>query len=342
MMDASEPSNINVFRNQHQIGVISIMKNVLVTLPVKETHQARIREAAPGCNVLFVPGREVTEEQVSEANVIIGNVPAKMIRGSERLELLQLESAGADAYLAPGLLSESTVLCNATGAYNRTVSEHAVALTLMLMKKLYLYRDEQKKSLWKDCGNVSSPVGAVVLVVGLGEIGLQYAKIMKAMGAYIIGVKRRPGSCPDGIDELVQTDEIDSVLPRADVVFSILPSTKGTVHFYTSERFRLMKNSALFINCGRGNAVESNVLLKALQDGEIAGAAVDVTEPEPLPDDHPLWLQENMIITPHVAGGYHLPHTLECIVDIACENLAHWLKGEEYRNVVDFETGYKR
>ena len=126
------------------------MKNVLVTLPVNETHQSRICEAAQGCNVLFVPGREVTEEQVSEANVIIGNVPAKMIRGSEHLELLQLESAGADAYLAPGLLSESTVLCNATGAYNRTVSEHAVALTLMLMKKLHLYRDVQKKSLWKD------------------------------------------------------------------------------------------------------------------------------------------------------------------------------------------------
>ena len=100
MMDASEPSNINVFRNQHQIGVICIMKNVLVTLPVKETHQARIRDAAQGCNVLFVPGREVTEEQVSEANVIIGNVPAKMIRGSERLALLQLESAGTDAYIA--------------------------------------------------------------------------------------------------------------------------------------------------------------------------------------------------------------------------------------------------
>ena len=116
------------------------MKNVLVTLPVKETHQARIRDAAQGCNVLFVPGREVTEEQVSEANVIIGNVPAKMIRGSERLELLQLESAGADAYLTPGILSESTVLCNATGAYNRTVSEHAVALTLMLMVLVFFGR----------------------------------------------------------------------------------------------------------------------------------------------------------------------------------------------------------
>ena len=318
------------------------MKNILITLPVNERHRQRINEIAQDCRVLYVPGSQVTEEQVSAASVIIGNVPAKMIRASERLELLQLESAGADAYLAPGLLAGSTVLCNATGAYNRTVSEHAVAMTLMLMKKLHLYRDLQKDSLWKDCGNVSSPVGATVLVVGLGEIGLQYAKIMKAMGANIIGVKRRPGACPEGIDELVQTDAVDTVLPRADVVFSILPSTKGTVHFYTEERFQLMKNSALFINCGRGNAVDSNVLLKALQNGEIAAAATDVTEPEPLPADHPLWKQENMMITPHVAGGYHLPHTFECIVDIACENLTHWMKREEFRNVVDFETGYRR
>ena len=318
------------------------MKNILVTLPVNEKHRQRINEIAQDCRVLYVPNSQVTEEQVSAASVIIGNVPAKMIRASERLELLQLESAGADAYLAPGLLAGSTVLCNATGAYNRTVSEHAAALTLMLMKKLHLYRDMQNDSLWKDCGTVSSPVGATVLVVGLGEIGLQYAKTMKAMGANIIGVKRRPGPCPAGIDELVQTDAVDTVLPRADVVFSILPSTKGTVHFYTEERFRLMKNSALFINCGRGNAVDSNVLLKALQNGEIAAAAVDVTEPEPLPADHPLWKQENMVITPHVAGGYHLQYTFECIVDIACENLTHWMKHEEFRNVVDFETGYRR
>ncbi len=318
------------------------MKNILVTLPVNEKHRQRINEIAQDCRVLYVPNSQVTEEQVSAASVIIGNVPAKMIRASERLELLQLESAGADAYLAPGLLAGSTVLCNATGAYNRTVSEHAVALTLMLMKKLHLYRDMQNDSLWKDCGIVSSPVGTTVLVVGLGEIGLQYAKTMKAMGANIIGVKRRPGPCPAGIDELVQTDAVDTVLPRADVVFSILPSTKGTVHFYTDERFRLMKNSALFINCGRGNAVDSNVLLKALQKGEIAAAAVDVTEPEPLPADHPLWKQENMVITPHVAGGYHLQYTFECIVDIACENLTHWMKHEEFRNVVDFETGYRR
>ena len=318
------------------------MKKILVTIPVKECHKARINELASGCSVTYVPAGQATEEQVAEASVIIGNVPAKMIKASEKLELLQLESAGADAYLPAGILSEKTVLCNSTGAYNRTVSEHAVALTLMLMKKLYLYRDQQNRSQWKDLITAMSPAGATVLVVGLGEIGLQYARIMKAMGAYIIGVKRRAGECPEGIDELVLTDEIDEVLPRADVVFSILPNTKKTVHFYTAERFRMMKESAVFVNCGRGNAVAGDVLLEALREGQIAAAAVDVTEPEPLPADHPLWQQENAVITPHVAGTYHIPYTLECIVDIACENLGHWMKGEDFCNVVDFETGYRK
>lgn len=318
------------------------MKTILVTIPVNENHRVRLSAIAQNCCVQYTSAAEVTEAQVAEASVIIGNVPANFIKASDRLELLQLESAGADAYIAPGVLSDSTILCNATGAYSRAVSEHAAALTLMLMKKLYLYRDAQNESRWSDFGIVSSPVGATVLVVGLGDIGLHYAKIFKAMGAYVIGVKRRAGLCPEEIDELVLTDAIDAVLPRADVVFSILPSTGNTIHFYTEERFRLMKQSAVFINCGRGNVVESDVLLRALREGEIAAAAADVTEIEPLPSDHPLWQQKNMVITPHVAGGFHLPYTFECIVDIACENLAHWTRGEIYRNAIDMNTGYKR
>lgn len=318
------------------------MKCILVTIPVNDAQQDRLRAIAGENPIQFVPAAQVTGEQIAQASVIIGNVPARLIQASERLELLQLESAGTDAYIVPGVLAKGTALCNATGAYNRAVSEHAVALTLMLMKKLYLYRDAQNQARWSDFGTVTSPVGATVVVVGLGAIGLQYARTLKAMGATVIGVKRRAGACPEGVDELVTTDAIDTVLPRADVVFSILPNTKGTVHFYTEERFRLMKNSALFINCGRGNAVDSDVLLQALRTGEIAAAAADVTEPEPLPEDHPLWRQENMVITPHISGGFHLPHTFECIVDIACENLTHWKKGEAYRNVIDFETGYKK
>lgn len=318
------------------------MKTVLVTIPVNDGQRRRLAAAAGDLRLLYIPAARVTEEDILEADAIVGNVPAGLLHAPGRLSLLQLDSAGADAYVKPGVLAESTALCNSTGAYSRSVAEHAVGQTLMLMKNLHLYRDTQFSGAWVDYGAVTSPVGAVVLVVGLGDIGMRYAAILKGMGAYVIGVRRRPGPLPEGIDELVLTDAIDTVLPRADVVFSVLPSTPATTHFFTQARFRLMKNSAYFLNCGRGTAVDSDVLLWALQTGEIAGAAADVTDPEPLPPDHPLWRQKNMLLTPHVAGGFRLPYTMERIVDIACENLVHWQKGEPLCNVVDRNTGYRR
>ncbi|MCR4672116.1 MAG: D-2-hydroxyacid dehydrogenase [Lachnospiraceae bacterium] len=303
---------------------------------------AKFDECAGCGRVFYVPQEDLTEELVAEASVIIGWAAPSMIRASEKLELLQLFSAGADAFVAPGILSENTVLCNATGAYGKAVAEHAFALTLMLMKKLYLYRDAQVTGSWTDFGPVTSPGGATVLIAGLGDIGLYYARLMKSMGAYVIGVKRRQYEKPEEVDELVLTGEIDKVLPRADIIMSVLPGTDETRHFYTKERFSLMKKSALFINCGRGNAVESEVLLSALRNGEIAAAAIDVAEQEPLPAESPLWSQENLIITPHVAGSYHLPDIMEGIVGIACENLRHWAGDRQYRNVVDKKSGYKK
>ena len=165
---------------------------------------------------------------------------------------------------------------------------------------------------------------------------------MKAMGARVIGVKRRAGNCPDCVDELVMTQDLDTVLPRADVILSILPNTAATRYIYTAESFDKMKDSALFINCGRGNAVASDVLVQALTEHKIAAAAVDVTEVEPLPADSPLWQLENLVITPHISGGFHLSETFERIVNIAAENLSAYLGGRELRNVIDFSTGYKK
>lgn len=123
---------------------------------------------------------------------------------------------------------------------------------------------------------------------------------------------------------------------------SILPNTAETRYLYTDTRFDLMKDSAVFINCGRGNAVSAEVLYQALSEHKIAAAGVDVTELEPLPVDSPLWGLENLVITPHISGGFHLPETFERIVDIAAGNLSAFLAGKELRNVVDFATGYAR
>ena len=318
------------------------MKKILIALETGEAEQAAFRQAAAGCEVVFTTPGEATEEQIREACFIVGNVPAGKIAASENLDVLQLFSAGADAYLGRGVLAEKTVLCNATGAYGLAVSEHAFALTMMLIKKLHLYRSSQLRCRWEDHGQVTSLVGATVLVAGLGDIGLSYARLVKAMGARVIGVKRRAAACPPEADELVLTEDFDRVLPEADVIMSVLPGTEETTRFYTAERFRRMKNTAVFINCGRGSAVSDEVLLHALRTGEIAAAAIDVSETEPIAPDSPLWREEKLVITPHVAGNFHHPSIYRGVLDIALENIAAYLAGRPLRNIVDPATGYIR
>ncbi len=310
------------------------MIQVLVVLPAEARHRIRLEAAGKGCGLVYVPKTEVTAEQIARADVIIGNVPPALIRASDRLRLLQLFSSGSDAYTRPGILAPQTLLANAGGAYGQTVSEHALALMLALMKKLPLYRDAQRERRWTDRGPVTSPRGAVVAVIGLGDVGRSFARLVKALGAVVIGVKRSPGEKPDYVDALYTTDRLDEVLPLADVIFSALPASAETRGLYTAERFAAMKNSAFFINCGRGSAVAPAVLQTALERGEIAGAAIDVTDPEPLPPENPLWSIENLIITPHVAGGFHLAETLERVVDIACENLSAYVEGRPLKNLI--------
>ncbi len=318
------------------------MNTVLVTLPVEERHKPILEKAGPGCRFVYCGMNGATPELVQDADVILGCVPAHMIQASPKLKLLQLYSAGTDPYIVPGVLDKDTILTNATGAYGKAVGEHAFAMVLTLQKNLHRYRDAQRAHRWTDHGQVCSLSDCTVLVVGLGDIGLHFARLCKAMGAHTIGVKRRPGACPEGVDELCLTAELDSVLPRADVVASFLPGTGDTRALYTAERFAAMKNSAVFINCGRGNAVQTGVLADALRGGKIAAAGIDVCETEPLPEDSPLWELENLLITPHVSGNFHLPDILEKIVQLSAENLSAYLAGKPLRNIVDFETGYKK
>ena len=317
-------------------------KKVLVVIPVQERHKEKLEKAGKGCRFIYSSPTEVDESVIADAEFIIGNVPAEKIRASNRLEFLQLNSAGADPYVIPGILSDGTILTNATGAYSKAVAEHMFGMMFMLQKKLHLYRDAQARTEWTDEGTVVSITDATVLVVGLGDIGLHFARMAKALGAYTLGIKRRKCECPDGVDELYTTEQLDEVLPRADVIVSFLPGTKETHHIYTKERFALMKKQAIFLNGGRGSAVDTDLLYEVLKNHQIMAAGIDVTDPEPLPAEHPLWKQDNVMITPHISGQYHLPETFERIVDIAAENLEAYLNGRSLRNVVDFATGYKK
>ena len=317
------------------------MKNILVVMPwITDEYKAAIESVAIGHSVKYLMPSEVTENDIENTDIIVGNVSPSLLHG-QSLEFVQLTSAGADAYVKEGLLNRDTVLCCCTGAYSQTVAEHALAVTLMIMKDLHLYRDSQLESKWAPGGTTSSIDSSTVIVVGLGDIGRYYARMAKALGAYVIGVKRRASEKPDYVDELYTTAQFDEIVGRGDVILSVMPSTPETIHFFTRERFELMKDSAIFLNCGRGTAVSMDVLYDVLSNGVIASAGVDVFETEPLPENSPLWGLKNLVITPHASGFFHLPATLGRVMDICINNLEAFLNGKELKNIVSYETGYK-
>ncbi len=310
-------------------------KEILVLLPVRDCHRKILETAGAGCHFVYDSANEAGTEEITRAGIIIGNPPPDRLKESPRLEWLQLGSAGADDYIKPGILDQRTILTNAVGAYGKSVAEHTFAMMLMLQKKLHLYRDNQSQSVWADEGSITSITDMTVLIVGLGDIGLHFARMCSALGAHTTGIKRRLCPCPEGVDELYTSKHLDELLPGADVVASFLPGTEENYHLYTAERFARMKPSAIFLNAGRGNAVDPDVLSQALVAHQIASAGIDVTDPEPLPPDHLLWKLPDIMITPHVAGGYHLDGTFERIIEIAAANLDAYLHNRPMINVVD-------
>ena len=312
---------------------------VLVIVPTNEKHRAWLEAAAPDAE--FIYNKKASREEIAQADVILGNAAPSMISPEDKLQWLQTNSAGVDGYL-DGCLPKNAVLTNATGAYGLAISEYMLAVWLELMKKLHTYRDVQHTSTWKDLGPVTSAWESTVLVLGLGDIGGEFAKRAKALGAYVIGVRRKGTDKPDYVDELILTEKLDEYLPKADCVAITLPGTKETKGMFGAERLAKMKDGAILLNVGRGMIVDSDALVDALESGKLSGAGLDVTDPEPLPADHPLWKQKNAVITPHVSGGFHLEETHNRIIRIMAENLRAFCAGKPLKNVVDFETGYRK
>lgn len=316
------------------------MKNILVLVPTNDQHKKLLEEKAPGAGFIYADDRTATAAQVKNANIIIGSPSPALIKDSKNLELLQLQSAGVGEYAEKNVLPEGVVLTNASGAYGLAISEYMLAVVLELFKKLHLYRDKQMKSDWSNAGSVKSIYGSTALIAGLGDIGGEFAVRLKALGAYTIGIRRRDADKPDYLDELHFMDKLGELLPRADIVALSLPGTKLTNRVINRETLKLMKQDAVLINVGRGSAVDTEALCDALENGQLAGAALDVTDPEPLPSDHRLWGIRNAVITPHVSGGFSLQETHDRIIRICAGNLEAFLEGKSLKNVVDLSAGY--
>ncbi|MCL2702885.1 MAG: D-2-hydroxyacid dehydrogenase [Defluviitaleaceae bacterium] len=320
------------------------INQILVLLDLSGAQKAEFESIYSGASYVYMEPQSVTEEAVKTADIIIGPVPRAMVqklpkRGG-RLKWMQLTYAGSDHMQAPGVFPEDAVLTNASGSYGDAMAEYMLGMLFTIKKNLHICRDNQNKGLWKSVPSGTLVDGAVTLVIGLGDIGGAFARRMDALGSYIIGVRRSNTDAAPGVSEMHLPGSIDALLPRADIVALALPSTPETRHTLSEARIAALKKDAVIINVGRGTAIDTEALCDALYGNKIGGAALDVTEPEPLPENHRLWAAPNCLITPHVSGANDAEKTYEKIVDLCLHNFRAFVSGGEMRNVVDFERGY--
>ena len=315
---------------------------VLVIVPFKEDHMARIREAAgPDSTVeqLVVknpkPFDTSLRDAIMQADVVIGEPPLKLLH-SEGIPVkwVQMTWAGTDMYTdTVSGFPEGMVLTNVAGAaYGHIMSQYVVGQILAITQNLGMYARQQLTTSWTDLGENMTLEGANVLIYGAGDIGQCVAKRLSGFDcARITGVCRDTEKPRPHFDELVSLQRAEFLLPQADVVVGCIPNAPQTKRYFNDRRLRLIKQGGVLVNVGRGNFVDGEALNNVLSEGLLRGAALDVTDPEPLPHNHPLWRNPRCLITPHVSGGAfaHSEGTEERICEICCDNLRRYRAGEE-------------
>ena len=314
------------------------METILHLLPLTAEQQAAFRSAAPEAEHLFLPthdrgGAHIPPDWRKRVTILMGFVPPQDLKTFPNLKWVQSWNAGVDPYLVPGVLPEGVVLTCAAGAYGPAVSEHMLATLLAICKHLPDYRDQQRDHLWRDLGPVHSLHGKTVLVGGTGDISRHFARLCRALGAATVWGLHRSDRPVEDFDRTFPLSEIDALLPQADVVALALPHNADTAGLMDRRRLLLMKPDAVLLNAGRGSAVDCAALAEVLSEGHLLGAGMDVTSPEPLPPDHPLWDAPRALITPHTAGGYdHMALTLDNLAALFLDNLNRWLAGRPLRS----------
>lgn len=306
--------------------------------------KARIEETAVanGFKTVYFEGSEDACRNSGGCEILYGSLPHDAIRADKELKWMQCSFAGVDRVTDPSIYPhENVIVTNSAGAYGVTISEHMIAVTLMMMRRMREYAEQTARKEWGLLGEIDSIMNSVITIVGMGDIGTNYAKRVKALGASCVrGVRRTHKPGPDCYDEVYTIDQLDEAIKGADVIALCVPGTDATTHLIDERRLSLMKDGAYLVNVGRGWAIDQPALIKALESGKLRGAALDVTVPEPLPKDDPLWDAPNIIITPHVSGNMSLDVTRGLAVDMFCKNLERYARGEALHNVVDLKIGY--
>lgn len=306
---------------------------------------ARLRAAAGGMRVLVTGERAAMEAALDDVEIAAGFAPRDLLQRMPRLRWLQLWSAGADWLPRVPELAErdDLVVTSAVGIHAVQIGEHVFALLLALVRDLPDAIRAQDAHEWR---RLDGPAGALrvrelydrtLLVVGVGAIGARVAELGRAFGMRVIGVRRHPEHAVPGVERMVGPDALAEVVGEADAVVVTLPRTVETEGTFDEALLGRMKRGALLVNIGRGGTIDERALARALTEGRLGGAGLDVTEQEPLPADAPLWDAPNLVITSHYAGL--TPRYHERAVALFLDNLRRYGAGEPLRNVVDKRLG---
>jgi phosphoglycerate dehydrogenase-like enzyme len=305
--------------------------------PTTRAWASRLAATLPELSVVVAEEPEQAARAVGDAEAMFGTLPPTLLSRAVRLRWLQAPQAAPPAgYYYPALIAHPVVVTNFREIYNDHIGAHIMAFVLAFARGLHDYLPQQLRREWRpaplDTGVIHLPE-TTALIVGVGGIGAEVARLAAAFGMRVIGVDPRRREAPPGVAELHGADALDALLPRADFVILTVPHTPATQGFMHRARFQRMKRSAFFINIGRGMTTRLDDLVQALRAGEIAGAGLDVFEQEPLPADHPLWTMPGVLITPHTAG--YGPYLDERRFQILLDNCRRFLAGQPLRNVVD-------
>ena len=309
--------------------------------PQSDTTRAwakRLAEAVPEVRVVVAESADTAQREIADAEAAFGWLGKDLLSKARNLRWLQApQAAPAAGYYYPELVSHRVSVTNFREIYNDHIGAHILAFVLAFARGLHVFIPQQLRREWKksplETGDVVHLPEATALIVGVGGIGAEAARLLAAFGMTVLATDARRTTPPPGVAELHPPKALEELLPRADFVILTVPHTPATEGFFNRALFQRMKPTAFFINIGRGMTTRLDDLVAALQAGEIAGAALDVYEVEPLPKEHPLWTLPNVLLTPHMAG--HGPYLDERRFEIIADNCRAFAAGRPLRNQVD-------
>jgi phosphoglycerate dehydrogenase-like enzyme len=284
-------------------------------------------------------------EAVRDATVYLGyGISAEVLRAGPKLRWVHSASAGIGTSLTPELLARDVVLTNSAGIHGPPMAEAVLGMMLHFARGFDLAVRAQAEGRWDADrfyrGDIAFPeiAGSCVGIVGLGGIGQEVAWRARALGARVLGLKRRPGASPEGIEVMTGEPGLRRLLQESDTLVITAPDTPATRGLIDAAALAQMKPSAVLINVSRGRIVDEDALAAALRTGRLRGAGLDVFTVEPLPAEHALWTLPNVLLTPHVSPI--TPHFWRRQTDLIVDNLRRFARGETMRNIVDKREGY--